>query len=194
MPARSLSRAALLVLLVAACSESPTRPENDARFDFINGPADLTNLERTPYGIQGIGFYDGETNLLLYAAPHYPACGPVYEAVSHTSVQDVGLLRKVINTLEMGRLYLYLYQGNPGTMRCGATPAPILAEGMGRFMHLDNDAQATGTRRNTFSWHLNGQVQFADESTALVAMVSRVLSRDGQYVEQAHNFRLTPSH
>ena len=191
MHTRSLSRAALLAFLVAACSESPTQPSRDKpQFDYANGPADLANVVRQPYGLQGVGFYDAGTDLWIFAAPFSPACGTDYTAFLNTTVQDAGVLKGAVNTLEMGRLFLSVFRGYAAGTMCAST---LVGTGVGRFMYVDNDKQASGTRTNTWSWRMNGQLQLEDGSTASLVATFRFTARDGQTLEHAHVIRLTPS-
>ena len=184
MHTRTVSRAALLALFVAACSESPAPMELDPQFDFANGPSDLANVDRSQDNTQLLGFYDPESDLTVYVAAYSPICGTP-DTGFHTTTQDAGGMQGAVNRLEKGRMFISLFQGPSG--ECG-TP---IGEGVGQLMFADNDFWSTGTRTNRVGWRINAKLELVHGGTASLVAVFKFLKREGQTVRETSFIRLT---
>lgn len=175
-----LALAAVLGATALGCAETPPTTAEPTSSPlpsrFSNGPSELANVFRFQ-GIVGGGFIlDPDADLILWAGlPAHPGdasvCGGT-EDFDPGAVQLVGLLREVVQALIHADVHIHVYQLSTFSDFCTDVP---LAQGVGRFILIDNDTGVSHTRMNSFGVRLNGPVTLASGGSARLSAHAQFL-------------------
>lgn len=176
----------LLALIVAlalpACEpSSPVAPvDGQPQLTYMNGPDELPNVIR--FGAEyTINIVDLNTDLRAFAGlPDDPSSHILCQQFGFTGtetfetspIQDAGQLQEVIHRIANdGEANLHVYRLSTFNGFCRT---PVLARGVGRLMAADNDLTFSGTRTNTWGWHMTGPVTIlATGETAMLNAQNR---------------------
>ena len=204
------------VTLLGGCDSAktaPTAPRTAPRFNFINGPGELTNVIRFSTDRALAYIVDPASGLVavegLPATDPNSFCGAEDEQQPGSTLtwQQVGWLRGVIRTHVVGQdVTIHVFnlsdldasQPDPFLdLWCTGTP---IASGTGKAMAVDNDFFATGGKTDAFTIRIQGTVtdlrtgeslRLTAESHAVVNLAGYPAVDPTVKVENAY-VRLTP--
>lgn len=195
MSSGKVALAAMAAAFLLACGEAPTaqritgvadRPA--PRADFVNGPATLPNIVRNGSSF-GRAWQDPALGVSIFV--NWP-CPPGFDTAP-ISQQEVGELLEALHRLSVARdVSVRLFSGFPSATDACTTPA--LAEGVGRYTFIQNNAWRQGTQpfpqASTLLETVRADVVLADGRNAKLSAQSRALIKDGELIPLVSSVQL----
>lgn len=160
-----IAAALLLVSTALVSCDTPTTPAVDGpQLNYINGPADLFNIERYEATFQAV-IVDPESGLRAFAGlPTVPSSFILCQQFGFTGTEQYQLIPMqtvgndvgpFVHIMTTDGVNLHVYQNAGFNGFCRTT---IYAQGVGRLSSTDNDMTFSGTRWNVWGYHLTGEV------------------------------------
>lgn len=196
---RTLSVAIVLFALAAlACDRQDTSPTDAPRFDFTNGPDELSNVIRDQFAF-AVPIMDPTTGLRVFAGlPTIPAShiscqalGPQYTGTENFQLQNEQFVGSdpLIYLGHTANVNLHVYRISTFMGFCRST---VYAQGTGTLVGTDNDFAGSGDRTNVFGYHITGEVNVVTtgETARLNAFYRFQIDRSGAIQILARNVQL----